>query len=109
MADLERDVRQWRALALAGTGTTALLTARVLTGWPLIGRHPVRDFRREFAARLGEPGQPVDEDDLFSETPAQQVIRRLKACEVHLVDLEERLPAVIASAIDAWHGKGRNG
>lgn len=30
-------------------------------------------------------------DDLFAETPAQETARRLRAVELHLVDLEERL------------------
>lgn len=116
MIDPGREVRHWRALALAGAAASGLLTARVLVSpqaplfrllhpefWPA-GRGAL--LRR--VARLGEPGEPVDEGDLFSETQAQQVIRRLEACEAHLADLEERLPAVIGSAIDAWHGKERS-
>lgn len=109
MADLERDVRHWRALALAGAAACGLMVARIRISpqvplWRLL--HPEfwsrerGDLLRRHAARLGEPGQPVDEDDLFSETPAQGYMRRLRAIEAHMVDLEERFGPVA----NWWYG-----
>jgi hypothetical protein len=76
-----REVRAWRRLAVAVAGAVALLTVRVLAS---------RDI--PVARRVeGLWGGLADEDDLFSETGAQQAERRLGACETHLADLEERL------------------
>jgi len=69
-----------------------LATAAAIAGWlaagPLADRLAARALTWVNRAFLA--GEPVDEDDLFSETQAQQVIRRLEACEAHLVDLDER-------------------
>lgn len=87
MAD--RDTRQWRALALSGAAACGLLTLRALTGRPLVGELLRR--RELAAARTAGSGQPVDEGELWDETPSQIVLRRLGACEAHLADLEERI------------------
>jgi hypothetical protein len=80
----DREAREWRLLAIAAAAAIVLLVVRILAGRPLTGRHPVRDLR---AARVGEPGEPVAEEDLFTETRAQEITRRLEACEAHLQNL----------------------
>jgi hypothetical protein len=84
--DAERDMKQWRAIALTGAAACGLLTARLVRGRPLTAAGWLDGIERLLA-----PGEPAGDDDLFSETQAQQVIRRLEACESHLVDLEDRL------------------
>lgn len=90
---MDRDARTWRRLALAGAASTGLLVVRVLVSpqTPLFRLlHP--EFWAPSRARLlrvGEPGRPVAEDDLFSETWQQQVERRLAACESNAAETGE--------------------
>lgn len=76
---MDREGRQWRRLALMAAATCGLLIVRVLQGRALLA--------------APDPAAPVviDEDELFTETMAQKVMRRLGACEAHLTDIEERL------------------
>lgn len=90
----ERDVKQWRAIALAGAAASGLLTARI---WVSPQAPFFRLLHPEFWSRerwallrrvtRREPGQPVDEDELFSETWDQSIERRLAAVEEHLRNL----------------------
>ncbi len=56
--------------------------------------------------RVGAPGEPVDEADLFTETRAQEITRRLEACEAHLTDLEDRLTGYGRRLIEAEYALG---
>lgn len=87
----ERDARQWRAIALYGAAACGLLVCRVLTDrWALAAEEGSWKLAREFFSGR----RPLVDDDPFSETPEQEVIRRLEACEAHLTDFEERFTPI---------------
>lgn len=83
----ERDARQWRAIALYGAAACGLLTARLLTGRRAAA---AAESSWKFAREYFSGKRPLVDDDPFSETWDQAIVRRLEACEAHLVDLEER-------------------
>jgi hypothetical protein len=86
-ADLKRDRDQWRALAITAAGTIVCLVVRVLRNRAL-AEQSWKIAREYFSGKL----PLVDQDDLDDEPWDRHVMRRLGACEVHLVSIEERLP-----------------
>lgn len=64
---MDKEARQWRALAVSAAATVGLLVARVLIGRPLASHHVTRNW-------LGE-------------TLDDQIERRLAACESSVQEL----------------------
>jgi hypothetical protein len=77
---MDRNTRQWRALAVAGASAVAALTARVVL---------IRRGRTEAAWQLARDyfsgKRPLVPDDV--ESWDQEIERRLQAVEVHLQNL----------------------
>lgn len=74
-----------RAVALAVAAGLGGLLGHVGAKWAV-----TRDWSRTAGVlRAWVPGEPVGEGDLFTETQAQEVIRRLEACEQHVIELGE--------------------
>jgi len=92
---VNRESRIWRRLAIAGAAATGLLTVRAFITplQPSLFRllHP--EFwapgRARLLRRVGEPGEPVGEEELFTETWEQELERRLSACESNAAEIGE--------------------
>jgi hypothetical protein len=92
---MNRESRIWRRLAIAGAGTIILLVVRVVRGRALADDawQQVHDLYNR-RPRVGDPGEPVDEKDLFTETWRQEIERRLSACESNAAELGELRNAI---------------
>ena len=82
---MDRETRTWRRLAVAGAVSAGLLVIRMV----MIRAGETRSAFEIVRQTFRQPGQPVEEDDLFNETWQQQVERRLAACESNAAEVGE--------------------